>query len=120
MADKALLATNLTQLRKLSQFSLAALSERTGITKPHLHSLETGKSNNPNLDTLLALTECYKVDIPTLLGITVVKHDPYIFITMAQLEAAKLGHIKVKEHSIIKLALDMAIALIKQNRDTVC
>lgn len=120
MVDKSILATNLANLRELSDYSLAELSKLTGITKPHLHCLETGKSSNPNLETLLALTECYKVDIPTLLGITTLKHSPHIVFSMAQLEAANLGYVTKGEHATIKLALDMAVALIKQNRNSTC
>lgn len=116
MVEDMHLANNLLKLREWGGYSLASLSRVTGITKPHLHSLETGKSTNPTLDTLLKLTGCYNVELSTLLGLNEVTKDIHIEMTVSQLGAANLGHLTMTEHATLDLALAMAIAKIKQDR----
>lgn len=116
MVEDIRLANNLAKLREWGGYSLASLSRVTGITKSHLHSLETGKSKNPTLDVLLKLTDCYNVELSTLLGLNGATKGIHIELVVNQLEAAKLGHLTMAERATLDLALAMAIAKIKQDR----
>src|SRR3546814_16868364 len=57
----------LKALRRQYQFSLEQLSQRTGLTKSYLSTLERGVSE-PSISTVLKLAQAYEIGVSQLIG----------------------------------------------------
>lgn len=44
------------------------VSLKTGLTENQIYALETGRSNNPTLETLTSLAKFYEVKVSKLIG----------------------------------------------------
>lgn len=61
------LQSNMKRLRKAKGLSLQKAADLIGIHKTHLFYIETGKSLNPTLSTLLGISEAFDVTLDELL-----------------------------------------------------
>lgn len=52
-------ANDLRFCRKAAGLSLSAAAEAAGITKAHLHDMESGRARNPGVSTLAGLAKAY-------------------------------------------------------------
>jgi len=55
--------------REQRGMSLSEAARRAGITKAHLHDLESGRSRNPCVSTLAGLTKAYLCEVGALANI---------------------------------------------------
>lgn len=62
------LALRLKAFREKSKKSLQDVADEVGASKAHIWELETGKSKNPTMDTLIKLAACFKVGVSDLIG----------------------------------------------------
>lgn len=68
--DKSLpLSEAFKQARSARGESLDVAAKAMGISKPHLHSIESGKSNNPGINTVVLAAKHYGVSIEVLAGL---------------------------------------------------
>lgn len=58
----------LRQLREKQKLTRRDVSNETGLTENQIYLLETGRSNNPTLETLTTLSRFYKVPVSDLIG----------------------------------------------------
>ena len=69
MGDTPLtLGERLRKLRTERDMSLSALAEASGVSKPYLSQLESGKAENPTQDVIRKLSHAFDVSISELLG----------------------------------------------------
>ncbi len=57
----------LKKLRTDKGYTRRDVSEETGLTENQIYALETGRSNNPTLETLTALAQFYEVPVGDLI-----------------------------------------------------
>jgi transcriptional regulator with XRE-family HTH domain len=62
------LGMRVAELRQRRGMSLQDVANRCGVSKPHVWSLETGKSCNPTLAIIKELARCFSVPVLTLIG----------------------------------------------------
>ena len=62
------LATRLKELRAKKKISLQDLADQIGASKAHLWDLETGRSKNPSIELLIALSKAFAVGVADLVG----------------------------------------------------
>lgn len=65
--QKPRLGDILLAARTKADLSIREVAERAGLSKGAVSNMEVGKSQRPNLDTLLALSELYGIDPMTLI-----------------------------------------------------
>lgn len=61
------LSNRLRQVRKDYELNLREVHEETGVSVSYLSDLERGKGNNPSVDTLQKLAECYDMTLGELM-----------------------------------------------------
>lgn len=112
------LAKNLKRLREKGGYTYDGLSKLTGVTKPHLHDLEKGKVNNVGIQTLLKITKPFNITLSEFIGEGLVEEsDGSVLMLGRKLRQAELSKLTDTELNTLELGIDMAIALIKQNRN---
>lgn len=58
----------LKELREKRGLTRRDVSLKTGLTENQIYALETGRANNPTLETLTSLANFYEVKISKLIG----------------------------------------------------
>lgn len=58
----------LRELREQRGLTRRDVSLKTGLTENQIYALETGRSNNPTLETLTSLANFYEVKVSKLIG----------------------------------------------------
>ncbi len=58
----------LAALRAYKGLDQEALAKQTGLSRPTIQRLETGRAKRPNLDTLQALAEFFQVPVSVFLS----------------------------------------------------
>lgn len=58
----------LRELREQRGLTRRDVSLKTGLTENQIYALETGRSNNPTLETLISLANFYEVKVSKLIG----------------------------------------------------
>lgn len=58
----------LKELREKRGLTRRDVSLKTGLTENQIYALETGRSNNPTLETLTSLASFYEVKVSKLIG----------------------------------------------------
>ena len=56
------------RLRQARGWKLRDLERRTGLSNAYLSQLETGHTQNPGIDAVIAISEAFKVSIVSLLS----------------------------------------------------
>lgn len=60
------LTDTLRLCRSAKGLSLSAAARLAGISKAHLHDMESGHSSNPSISTLVGLSHAYAIPVPWL------------------------------------------------------
>ncbi len=63
-----ILAENLKKLRKSSGYSMAELAEKLGLSSHGVYANWEYGRNEPNISTLIAIAELYKISVDELIG----------------------------------------------------
>lgn len=58
----------LRELREQRGLTRRDVSLKTGLTENQIYALETGRANNPTLETLTSLANFYEVKVSKLIG----------------------------------------------------
>lgn len=58
----------LKELREKRGLTRRDVSIKTGLTENQIYALETGRANNPTLETLTSLANFYEVKVSKLIG----------------------------------------------------
>lgn len=58
----------LKELREKRGLTRRDVSLKTGLTENQIYALETGRANNPTLETLTSLANFYEVKVSKLIG----------------------------------------------------
>lgn len=108
------LAATLRTLRAEKKLTLQEVADKLGVSKPHVWELEKGKSKNPSADTLLKLSELFKVPIDTLLNNNVDSEtSPEAAALLRTVDSAGLSK---EEFEIVQQAVDFALRALKANK----
>ena len=64
------IAERCSALRKDRDLSLQDVADRAGLSKSHIWDLESGRSRNPTVDTVLRLARAFGVSLDYMAGIS--------------------------------------------------
>lgn len=112
------LSERLKELRENKKVSLQTVADSVGVTKPHIWELEKGTSKNPSMSLIVSLCVYYNVTVDYLLGVSVDSSNPLTLYFERTLKKSGIRELSVDDMDVLTLAIDMAIALIKQRKES--
>lgn len=108
------LATTLRTLRAERKLTLQEVADKLGVSKPHVWELEKGKSKNPSAETLVKLSDLFRVPIDTLLNNNVDSSES--LEATALLRSVNSAGLSKEEFAIVQQAVDVALLALQAHK----